>query len=76
IFAIGSVLSTVGWYTFEPSMVSPEVLFGLRTLMFIFPAIALIFAVLAIFFYPLHGERLLQVKEKQKGLHAEKMERV
>jgi Na+/melibiose symporter-like transporter len=44
--------------------------------MFVFPAIALVVAVIAIFFYPLHGERLGQVKEKQKEIHAEKMGRV
>ena len=76
ILAIGSVLSTVGWYTFEPSLVTQEVVFGLRTLMFIFPAIGLIVAVIAIFFYPLHSERLSQVKEKQKAIHAEKMGKV
>ena len=72
IFAIATVLSTVGWYTFEPSMVTSEVIFGLRALMFIFPAIALVFAVVAIYMYPLHGERLLQVKENQIKIHEEK----
>ncbi|MFX0027466.1 MAG: MFS transporter [Candidatus Hermodarchaeota archaeon] len=72
ILAIGSVLSTVGWTTFAPESATSEVLFGLRVLMFIFPAIALVIAVLAIYKYPLHGERLLQVKENQKKVHEEK----
>jgi GPH family glycoside/pentoside/hexuronide:cation symporter len=76
IFAIGSVLSTVGWITFEPTMVTQGVIFGLRALMFIFPAIALVIAIFAIYKYPLHSERLSQVKEKQKEIHAEKIGKV
>ena len=76
IIAIGTVLSTVGWQVFEPSMVTPEVIFGLRSLMFIFPLIALIIAILAMTQYPLHGERLKNVREKLKEIHEQKKARV
>ena len=76
IIAIGTVLSTVGWQVFEPSMVTPEVIFGLRSLMFIFPVIALIIAILAMTQYPLHGERLKNVREKLKEIHEQKKARV
>lgn len=76
ILAIGSVLSTVGWAVFEPTMVTPSVIFGLRSLMFIFPAIALIIAILAMTQYPLHSDRLKNVKEKLKDIHEQKKARI
>lgn len=76
IVAIGTVLSTVGWRVFEPSMVTPSVLFGLRSLMFIFPAIALLIAILAMTRYPLHGERLKNVKLKREEIHIQKKARI
>ncbi|MBY8987333.1 MAG: MFS transporter [Candidatus Lokiarchaeota archaeon] len=76
IFAIGSVLSTVGWAVFEPSMVTPDVIFGLRALMFIFPVIALIVAILAMTRYPLHGDKLKNVREKLKEIHEQKKARI
>jgi GPH family glycoside/pentoside/hexuronide:cation symporter len=76
IFAIGSVLSTVGWAVFEPSMATPEVIFGLRSLMFIFPVIALIVAILAMTQYPLHGDKLKNVQEMLKEIHAQKIARI
>ncbi len=76
IFAIGSVLSTVGWAVFEPTMVTPDVIFGLRSLMFIFPVIALIIAILAMTQYPLHGERLKNIQEKVKEIHEQKKARI
>jgi len=51
------------------------VIFGLRSLMFIFPVIALIVAILAMTQYPLHGEKLKDVKEKLKLIHEQKKAR-
>ena len=76
IFAIGSVLSTVGWAVFEPTLVTEGVKFGLRALMFIFPVIALIIAILAMTRYPLHGDRLKDVREKLKEIHEQKKARI
>ena len=75
IFAIGSVLSTVGWAVFEPSLATPEVIFGLRSLMFIFPAIALVISIIAMTQYPLHGEKLKSIQEKVKEIHEQKKAR-
>jgi Na+/melibiose symporter-like transporter len=44
--------------------------------MFIFPVIALIIAILAMTRYPLHGDRLKNVKEKLKEIHAGKRARI
>ena len=51
---------------------SAEVQLGLRTLMFVFPAVALGIAILSIYKYPLDGERLIKVKEDLQKIHEEK----
>lgn len=73
--AISLVFTTVGWQTFEPEMVTHEVIFGLRALIVIFPAIALAIALLVIYKYPLDGERLIKVKEELQKIHDEKKSR-
>ena len=74
--AISLVFTTVGWQVFEPEMVTQEVIFGLRALMCIFPAIALAIALLVIYKYPLDGERLIKVKEELQKIHDEKKSRI
>ena len=74
--AISLVFVNVGWAVFEPEKVTPEVIFGLRALMFIFPAIALGIAFIAVYRYPLDGERLAEVKEKLRKIHEEKKLRI
>ena len=76
ILAISTVFSTVGWATFDPSVDPSQVAFGLRALIFIFPAIALLIAILAIYKYPLHGGKLKEVKEKLEEIHEQKKARV
>ncbi|MFX0072645.1 MAG: MFS transporter [Candidatus Hermodarchaeota archaeon] len=73
--AISLVFTSVGWAVFEPTRVTPQVVFGLRTLMFIFPAIALAIGLLVIYKYPLDGDYLRQVKEDLKKLHDQKKAR-
>jgi len=76
IIAIGTVLTTSGWAVIEPTSVTEGIKFGLRALMFIFPVIALIIAILAMTRYPLHGERLKNVQEKLKEIHEQKKTRI
>jgi len=66
---IGPVFLIADWGEFNPIDI-PE--FSLRSLMFIYPAIALIIAIIAIFFYPLDGEQLKQVKEQRDKIHETK----
>jgi len=73
---IGLVFSNVGWAVYEPEKVTAEVIFGLRALMFIFPAIALIISILVMYKYPLYGEKLATVKEKLSKIHEEKRSRI
>jgi len=76
ILVIGIIFDTVGWKTFDEGVDPSQVAFGLRALVFIFPAIALAIGILAIYKYPLHGERLRNVQEKVKELHEQKRARV
>ena len=73
---ISLVFTNVGWAVFEPEKVTAEVVFGLRALMFIFPAIALTIGLLVIYKYPLDGERLDRIKEELNKLHEQKKSRV
>ncbi len=76
ILAIGTIFSTVGWATFDPTVDPSQVAFGLRALIFIFPAIALAIGILALVKYPLHGERLSNMQEQLKELHEQKKARI
>ncbi len=73
---IGLVFTNVGWAVYEPEKVTSGVIFGLRALMFIFPAIALVISILVIYKYPLYGEKLATVKEKLSKIHEEKRSRI
>ncbi|MFX1255027.1 MAG: MFS transporter [Promethearchaeota archaeon] len=70
--SINLVFNSVGWTVFTPETVTLEVLLGLRLLMAVFPGIALAIGIVAISRYPLHGDRLKEMKEKQAELHKRK----
>jgi len=72
--SIGPVFINADWAVI--GTITPEIQLGLRLLMFVFPAVALIIAILAIYKYPLHGERLLDVKAKLQKIHEEKKARI
>ena len=57
-------------------MVTNEVIFGLKALMVIFPIIALVVAILAIYKYPLDDETLVKMKVSVKKLHEEKQSKI
>ena len=66
---IGPVFLIADWGKFNPIDI-PE--FELRSLMVIFPVIALVIAIIAIYFYPLDGKYLEQIKEQRDKIHQEK----
>ena len=72
VFLIIGPVFLIADYPYFTGSITPEIEFGLRSLMFIFPAIALLIAIIAIYFYPLDGERLKQVKEQREKIHLEK----
>ena len=65
IGTIAIVLSTNGWKVYDPTVVTPELIFGLKSLMSLFPAGALIIGIIFLIFYPL-GRK--QVQELQANL--------
>jgi GPH family glycoside/pentoside/hexuronide:cation symporter len=70
---IGPVFLIADWAEFDPSSIPVT---ELRSLMFIYPAIAILIAIIAIYFYPLDGERLKQVKEKSRIIHETKKSKI
>ncbi len=75
ILAIATVFDTVGWKTFDVGVDPLQVALGLRVLIFVFPAIALVIGILAMYKYPLHGEKLRNIREKVEELHEQKKAR-
>ncbi len=73
--SIGPVFIIADWQVFTLP-VSTAVEVGLRTLMFVYPAVALIIAILSIYKYPLDGEKLIKVKEEVQRLHEEKKSKI
>ena len=72
ILSIGSiaiVLTTNGWAVYDPSVVTPEIIFGLKSLMSLFPAGALLIGIVFLIFYPLGRKQVqeLQANLKQKA---------
>ena len=72
---IALVFTNVGWRVFNPEKVTPQVLFGLRALMFILPAIALSIGILSISRFPITKEKFEQLQKDIEKLHAEKREK-
>jgi GPH family glycoside/pentoside/hexuronide:cation symporter len=73
--SIGPVFIIADWEVFTYP-VSSTVQMGLRTLMFVYPAVALIIAILSIYKYPLDGEKLIKVREEIQKLHEEKKSKI
>ena len=73
--SIGPVFIIADWEVFTIP-VSSEVEMGLRTLMFVYPAVALVIAILAVYKYPLDGEKLIEVREEVQRLHEEKKSKI
>lgn len=69
---IGPVFIISDWQVYDPNKITPSVIFGLRSLMSIYPIIALLIAIIVIYKYPLDGQKLIEIKEKREKLHAEK----
>jgi len=70
---IGPVFLIADWGTFTPIDI-PE--FEIRSLMVIYPVIALVIAIIAIYFYPLDGKYLKQIKEQRDEIHQEKKSKI
>jgi len=70
---IGPVFLIADWGKFDPINI-PD--FELRSLMVMYPVIALVIAIVAIYFYPLDGKYLKQIKEQRDKIHQEKKSKI
>lgn len=62
MLSIMIVLSTNGWAVYEPTTVTAEIIFGLKSLMSLFPAGALVIAIVILIFYPL-GKKQVELMQ-------------
>jgi Na+/melibiose symporter-like transporter len=72
--SIGPMFIIADWEVI--GTITPEIILSLRILMFVYPAVALLIAILSIYKYPLDGEKLKQVKEELQKIHEEKKSRI
>ncbi|MHA1274441.1 MAG: MFS transporter [Promethearchaeota archaeon] len=63
--SISIVFTNVGWTIYAPESVTSATIFGLRILMFIFPAVAIGIGVLSLYNYPLDGQRKKSMQKKE-----------
>ena len=70
---IGPVFLIADWGEFNPITIPA---FEIRSLMVIYPSIALVIALIAIYFYPLDKERLKMVKENRDQIHQTKISKI
>lgn len=76
ILTISFVFNSVGWAVFDPLGTTEQTIFGLRSLIFIFPAIALVIGFLSFIRFPITKEKYEQINIALEKLHAEKKENV
>jgi GPH family glycoside/pentoside/hexuronide:cation symporter len=67
ITTIAPLFAGTGWSEYNPIPSSPLLIeIGLKSLMFVFPALALIGSIIIFKFYDLHGEKLEKMREELK----------
>jgi len=77
ILSISLVFNSTGWAIFDPVLgTDEEVIFGLKSLMVIFPAIALVIGIISIYRFPITKEKYEEIKTKTRELHQEKLDRI
>jgi GPH family glycoside/pentoside/hexuronide:cation symporter len=73
---ISLVFNSVGWKVFDPLGTSEQTIFGLRSLIAIFPIIALIIAIISMYFFPIDKEKYEDIQKEIEVLHEEKVKNV
>ncbi len=72
---IGLLFSSSNWQTYTPNP-GYDIIVALRFLIGWFPLIILAIGFVGLYFYPIHGKRLEENREKLTKLHAEKLEKL
>ncbi len=72
---ISLVFNSTGWTVFDPiGTVNTQL--GLRILIFVFPAIALIIGILGMYKFPITVEKYTEMKKELRKLHEHKLEKI
>jgi len=78
--SIGPIIATfilgIFGYIQNSDLQPDSALLGIKILMFLIPAIVSAIGLIFMYFYPIHGEKLEQLREKLQILHTEKRERL
>jgi GPH family glycoside/pentoside/hexuronide:cation symporter len=75
IVTVSLVFTSTGWETYTPTP-GANVIFGIRALIVIFPAIALVITLICLYFFPDTKEKVNSMKSELNELHKKKMERI
>ena len=75
ILTISLVFTSTGWETYDPNP-NINVIFGLRVLIVIFPAIALGIMFICLYFFPFSKLRVMDIKKDLDNLHQKKRKRL
>jgi GPH family glycoside/pentoside/hexuronide:cation symporter len=70
--SIALVFNTVGWTVFDPLGTTSETIFGLRSLMFIFPTFFLSIGLIFMLLFPINKEKYDEITKKTAEIHSEK----
>lgn len=73
---IAIVFNNVGWEIFDPVGTTEQTILGLRSLMFIFPALFLCIGLIAMKFFPITKDKYDELTQEAKKLHEKKREEV
>ncbi len=65
MITIGLIFSGTGWSQYQPNP-GANILLGLKSIIFLFPAIALIISILCLKSFELHGQKLKEMREKKQ----------
>ncbi len=68
---IGLVFSSSDWQTYVPNP-GVDTIFALRMLMGVYPMIVLAISAIGLYFYPIHGQRLMENRQNLTELHQQK----
>ncbi len=69
ILSVSFVLETNGWRVYDPTTVTSELEFGLKSLMSLFPAGALLISLIFLGLFPLNKKRVEEIHIKKKEMH-------
>ena len=74
--SIALVFNSVGWAIFDPTGTTEATIFGLRSLMFIFPTVFLVIGIIAILKYPITKEIYEEITQEVSKLHEKKKQKI